>query len=131
MASSPGRSTDPRAVAGVGTTSSSTAITFTSGTIFPDDVGRAITGSGIPAGTTLATRTNATSGTLSANATATATVTATLGSSYPATGDGYGFTGWSPETEAEAAVYPIAAGAGATAPSVLTDSVTRVAQRNR
>lgn len=127
MASSPGRTSEPRTVAGVGTTSSSTAITFTSGTIQPSDVGRSITGTGIPAGATLATRTSATAGTLSANASATGTVSVVLGAGPV----GLGFTGWSPETDAEAAVYSIANGAGASAPSVLSDSVTRISQRNR
>lgn len=130
MASSPGRTTEPRTVATFGTTSSSTAVTFPSGSVYPDDVGRPISGTGIPAGATLATRSSATAGTLSANATATGTITATLGTTAT-TATGYGFTGWSPETEAEAAVYPIAAGAGASAPSILTDAVTRVTQRNR
>lgn len=129
MASSPGRSTDPRTVASV-VTNSTTAITFPSGAMTTSDIGRPITGSGIPAGTTLAARPSATTGTLSASATASATITATLGSSST-TSTGYGFTGWSPETDAEAAVYPIAAGAGASAPSVLSDAITRVPQRNR
>jgi hypothetical protein len=54
-----------------------------------------------------------------------------LGSGQAASSNNYGFTGWSPETDAEAAVYPISAGAGASAPSVLSDAVTRVNQRNR
>lgn len=130
MASSPGRTSEPRTVAGVGTTSGSNAITFTSGTIQLSDVGRTITGTGIPAGTTLATRTSATAGTISANATATGSVSVVLGGP-PASSAALGFTGWSPETDAEAATYPVAAGAGASAPSVLTDSITRVTQRNR
>jgi hypothetical protein len=130
MASSPGRTSEPRTVAGVGTTSSSSAITFTSGTIQSSDVGRTVTGTGIPAGATLATRSSATAGTLSANATATGTVSVVLGGP-PASSASLGFTGWSPETDAEAAVYPIAAGAGAGAPSVVSDSITRVTQRNR
>lgn len=129
MASSPGRSTEPRSVASV-VTNSTTAITFPSGAILTSDVGRPITGTGIPAGTTLAARPSATTGTLSAAATASATITAALGTTGT-TAAGYGFSGWSPETDAEAAVYPVAAGAGATAPSVLADAVTRVAQRNR
>lgn len=124
---STGRTSEGRAVPSVGTTSGSTAITFSANAMQTSDVGRPISGTGIPAGATLAARPTTTTGTLSANATATGTVTATLGSSST----GLGFTGWSPETDAEAAVYPIAAGAGATAPSILSDSSTRVAQRNR
>lgn len=131
MAASTGRSTEPRTVASVVTTSGSTALTWPSGTVYTSDVGRPISGTGIPAGATLATRSSATAGTLSANATASGTVTATLGTASVTTDAGYGFHGWSPETDAEAAVYPILAGAGASAPSVLSDSTTRVAQRNR
>lgn len=129
MAASPGRSTEPRTVASV-VTNSTTAITFPSGTITTSDVGRPISGTGIPAGATLAARPTATTGTLSASATASGTITATLGTSNT-TSSGYGFTGWSPETDAESLVYPIAAGAGASAPSVLSDAITRVNQRNR
>jgi hypothetical protein len=130
MASSPGRSTEPRTVTGVGTTSGAAGITFASGAITASDIGRPITGAGIPAGATLLARPSATTGTLSANATATATVPVTLGSNG-ATSTGYGFQGWSPETDAEASVYSIANGAGAAAPSVLSDAITRVNQRNR
>lgn len=130
MASSPGRTTDPRVVTGVGTTSGSTALTISSNSILPSDIGRVITGTGIPAGATIVARPTSTTATLSANATATGTVSTTL-AGIPSASLGLGFSGWSPETDAEAAVYSIAGGAGATAPSVLTDSVTRVAQRNR
>lgn len=129
MASSPGRTTDSRTVASV-VTNSTTAITFPSGQITASDVGRLITGTGIPAGTTIASVQSATAATLSAAATTSTTQTATLGG-LPQSAQGLGFTGWSPETAAEAAVYPIAAGAGASAPSVLTDAITRVNQRNR
>lgn len=128
MSASPGRSTEPRTVASV-VTNSTTAITFPSGAMLTSDVGRPITGSGIPAGTTLAARPSATTGTLSAAATASATITATLGANR-STPNGYGFYGWSPETDAEAALYPLPT-AGAGAPSILSDSVTRVTQRNR
>ncbi len=129
MASSPGRSTDSRTVASV-VTNSTTAITFPSGTIRASDVGRTITGTGITAGTTIASVQSATAATLSATATTSTTQTMTLGG-YPQSALGLGFVGWTNETDAEAAVYPIAAGAGATAPSVLTDNITRVPQRNR
>ena len=69
-------------------------------------------------------------GTTSANATATDTVAVVMGGA-PGAALGLGFTGWSPETDAEAATYSIAGGAGASAPSALADAVTRVAQRNR
>lgn len=130
MAASPGRTPEPRTVASVVTTSGSTAITFPTAKIYPDDVGRPISGTGIPAGATLASRSSATAGALSANATASGTITATLGSTRGTTVEAFGFYGWSPETEAEAALYPLPT-AGAGAPSILTDNVTRVAQRYR
>lgn len=129
MSGSTGRTTEPRTVASVVTTSGSTALTWPTGTVFTSDVGRPISGTGIPAGATLATRSSATAGTLSANASASGTVTATLGTSGT-TSTGYGFTGWSPETDAEAALYPLPT-AGAGAPSILSDAITRVTQRNR
>lgn len=129
MASSTGRTTEPKTVT-IGTTSGSTALTWSSNAVTTTDVGRPVTGTGIPAGATLATRTNATSGTLSANATATGSPSCVLGAGLAASSN-YGFTGWSPETDAESAVYPVASGAGASAPSVLSDAVTRVNQRNR
>lgn len=130
MAASPGRTPDTRTVASVVTTSGSAAITFPTAKIYPDDVGRPISGSGIPAGATLQARGSATAGTLSANATASATITATLGSTRGSTNESFGFYGWSPETEAEAALYPLPT-AGAGAPSILSDNVTRVTQRYR
>lgn len=129
MASSTGRTTEPKTVT-LGTTSGSNAITFSSNVITVNDVGRPVSGAGIPAGTTIATRTNATTGTLSANATATGSPSCVLANGLAAATN-QGFFGWSPETDAEAAVYTVANGAGASAPSVLTDSVTRVGQRNR
>lgn len=130
MPSSPGRSTDSRTQANVGTTNASTAITFPSGTITAIDVGRPISGTGIPTGATIATVGSATAGTISANATATGTITATIGVSRT-TPYGAGFTGWSPETAAEALTQSIPGGAGASDPARQTDAVTRVGQRNR
>lgn len=129
MPSSPGRTSDSRTVASV-VTNSTTAITFPSGAIRASDVGRVISGTGITAGTTIASVQSATAATLSATATTSTTQTMTL-AGYPSAAPGLGFVGWTNETDAEAAVYPIAAGAGASAPSVLTDAVTRVTQRNR
>lgn len=129
MASSAGRTSDSRTVASV-VTNSTTAITFPSGTIRASDVGRTIVGTGIPANATIASVQSATAATLSIAATTSTTQTVTLGG-YPSSANGLGFVGWTNETDAEAAVYPIAAGAGASAPSVLTDAVTRVNQRNR
>lgn len=73
-----------RAIAGVVTTNTSAAITGPAGSFSSGDAGRAITGTGIPGGTTILSVTDATHATLSANATASGTITATLGG-----GDGF------------------------------------------
>jgi hypothetical protein len=130
--SNPGRAVEQRTVASVVTTNGSANITFPSNAIDARDVGRPISGAGIPVGATLATRSSATAGTLSANATASGTITATLGAPTPAV-NGYGFVGWSPETDAEAATLQASAagGAGVNDPARLTDPSTRVGQRSR
>lgn len=72
------------------TTSGSAAISSSTAAFSTDDVGKPISGTGIPSGATIAAVTSATAATLSANATATGTgVTFTLGvalasASYPA-----------------------------------------------
>jgi hypothetical protein len=60
-----------RTVAGVGRTVDTPDIAFGTNALLPQDVGKRITGTGIPAGTTIASITSATAGTLSANATET------------------------------------------------------------
>jgi hypothetical protein len=131
MPSSPGRTSEPRTVASV-VTNSTTAITFPSGTIRASDVGRTITGTGITAGTTIAAVGSATAATLSATATTSTTQTVTLGGP-PGSSTGLGFTGWSPETDAESLTQQVlsAGGAGVNDPARLADSATRVSQRNR
>lgn len=126
-----GRSTDARSVAGVGTTGTSTAITFPANAIVEEDAGRPISGTGIPAGATIATVTSTTAGTLSAAATATGTITATVGTGGTA-GGLYGFIGWSPETDAESEAYSLAAvNAGTVPPDRITNPYTAVSQRSR
>lgn len=62
------------------TTSSSTAITSATAAFGPDDVGKPISGTGIPAGATISAVTSTTAATLSANATASGTsITFTIG----------------------------------------------------
>lgn len=61
-----------------GTTSGSTAITFSSGA-FTGGVGSTVSGTGIPAGTTIVSIDSLTGATLSAKATATGTATLTFG----------------------------------------------------
>ena len=112
-----GRTTERRNVASVGTTATTTALTGPAGSFNEEDAGRGITGVGIPAGATLAAA-GASSGaaaTLSVAATATGTITAAVGS---ASGGGaeYGFSGWSPETDAESESYSVAANNAGTIP---------------
>lgn len=127
----PGRSTDPRTVASVGTTNASAALTAPAGSFFPSDVGRPITGTGIPAGRTitLPIAANGSTATMSGTASATGTITATLGA---ADGSAAGFRGWSPETEAEAGVLTVASkNAGATDHNRPTGATRLSLQRSR
>lgn len=112
-----GRSNEGRAVANVGTTATSTAVTAPAGSFHEEDAGRTISGTGIPAGATIASVQSETAATLSAAASASGTVTATLG---PASAEAYGFIGWCPETDAESESYTIAGGASANSPSTLS-----------
>lgn len=128
MAATPGRTPQSRTVAGVGTTLGAATLTAPADSFHEEDVGRTITGTGIPAGATIASVQSPTAATMSANATATGTVTVTLGAT---TGEAYGFRGWSPETDTESETYPITGGAGATAPSRLTNPTTQQSQRYR
>jgi hypothetical protein len=123
-----GRTTESRTVT-VTTTNASASITAASGTFNkPEDVGRTITGTGIPAGATITAVASSTAATISANATASGSPSVVLGPGDPAV---YGFRGWSPESDAESETYSIAAGAGASAPSVIANTYTRADQRAR
>lgn len=123
-----GRSNEAR-TATVTTTLSSTAITAPAGTFQEEDAGRAITGTGIPAGATLSAVTSDTAATLSAAATAAGSPVATLGR---ATGEAYGFTGWSPESDAESESYTVAAvNAGTVTPDRIGNPFTPASQRSR
>lgn len=129
-----GRTTEPRTAASVGTTSASAAITGPAGTFNKSDVGRPISGTGIQAGSTVSAVASATAATLSANATATGTITATIGTAATlgTAATGYGFVGWSPETEAEADTYKLASvNAGQVSPDRITNTYTPVSQRGR
>ena len=125
-----GRTNEGRTVASVGTTNTSTAITAPAGSFHEEDAGRTITGTGIPAGATIASVTSDTAATLSAAATATGTIAATLGA---ATAGAYGFAGWSPETDAESEAYTVAAAnAGTNTPDRVTSPFNpKTAQRGR
>lgn len=131
-----GRTTEARTVAGVGTTATSTAITGPAGSFLKGDAGRPISGTGIPAGATLAAVASGTAATLSAAATATGTITATIGTATgTATGAaalGYGFLGWSPETDTESGTYTLAAvNAGQVPPDRITNTYTGVSTLQR
>lgn len=126
-----GRSPEPRSVT-VTTTATSTAITAPAGTFAEEDAGRAISGAGIPAGATLSAVTSDTTATLSASATAGGTVTAAVGAAGTTAAGAYGFTGWSPETDAESETYSVAANnAGTATPHRIPNTTTAVQQRAR
>lgn len=124
-----GRGPGGRAVT-VGITNASTAVTAPAGTFdTTHDVGRTITGTGIPAGATLTAVASATAATLSANATATnASTPANLGprvsqANQRTTEEAFGFRGWSPESATEALASQMAgnaAGPGVNEPSRIT-----------
>jgi hypothetical protein len=117
-----GRTTEGRTVASLTKTSGSAAVTGPAGTFSSEDVGRTVTGTGVPANATIAAVTSGTAATLSANATATNTAAATLG---PATAAATGYVGWSPEDPTEAGTYTVAAvNAGAVTPDRVTNTVT-------
>lgn len=124
-----GRSTEGRAVAGVGTTNLSAAITAPAGSFHEEDPGRTISGTGIPAGRTILSVQSDTAATMSGNATATGAITATLG---PGTAESYGFRGWSPESDAESETYSVpAVNAGAVPPGRITAPNVGREQRSR
>ena len=113
----PGRTSKPR-TATVGRTSGSTALTGAAGTFQRGDVGKAISGAGFAAGTTITAVASATAATASANATATSTSAATIGTLAPGSAAATeqfnaaqrnGFFGFSPESDAEADSYSVAA----------------------
>lgn len=112
------RTTNARAVT-VGTTSGSAAITGPGGTFDKSDVGRKITGAGIPANATIAAVASGTAATLSANATATGgSVSAQVGA---VTDGSLGFVGTSVESQDEANTLTVAAvNAGQVDPSRVT-----------
>lgn len=128
MSAVAGRSSRAR-TATVGITNASAALTGAALTFNEEDAGRPISGTGIPAGATILSVASATSATLSANATATnASLSAVLGDHQA----GYGFDGWSPESDAESETYTVAAkGSGATSPDQQANSTTAIVQRER
>jgi hypothetical protein len=129
MPGDPGRTTEPRTLASVTKTAASANITAPAGTFTAEDKGRTITGTGIPAGATITAVSSDTAATMSANATAAGTASATLGAADPRN---TGYTGWIPETYAEAGTYTVAAvNSGAAYPGKITDPSTGRKQRGR
>lgn len=126
-----GRTSEPRSFA-VTKTSGSPAVTAAANSFNEEDVGRSITGTGIPAGATILSVQSGTAATLSANATATNAATATIGSAAE-NGQAYGFVGWSPEDDTESEAYTLAANnSGAVPPDRLSgNNVPKQAHRSR
>lgn len=123
-----GRTNEARTVT-VTTTNASANITAAAGTFQEEDAGRSITGTGIQASTTVQTVTSDTAATLSATATASGSPSVTLGRAVP---QAYGFSGWSPETDAESETYTVAAAnAGTATPDRISNTYTRAEQRAR
>lgn len=123
-----GRSNEARTVT-VTTTNANAGITAAAGTFHEEDAGRTITGTGIQAGSTIATVTSDTAATLSLTANASGSPSVVLGRAQPTA---YGFGGWSPETDAESETYSVAAvNAGTATPDRLTNTYTRAEQRGR
>lgn len=114
------RSTASRTIT-IGTTNASAAITGATGTFDKSDVGRKITGTGIPANATISAVASSTAATLSANATATnASVAATIAADTLSSSV-LGFEGVSVESQDEANSYTVAAAiAGTVAPDRVT-----------
>lgn len=123
-----GRTTETKTLT-VTTTNASAAITAAAGSFSQDDVGRTITGTGIPAAATILSVQSGTAATLSANATAGGSPVATLGTELGASA---GYSGWSPETAAEAGTYTVAANnAGTPTPDRQSNTTTGISQRSR
>lgn len=123
MADTTGHSTAGRTIASAGTTSASAAITGPAGSFSQGDVGASVSGTGVPAGATIASVQSATAATLSAAATATGTVTLTVG---PQLASSTGFTGWHADTVTQETSDTVTSeNAGVTDPSRLADAATR------
>lgn len=104
-------------------TALSTNVSAPAGTFTEEDSGRSVTAAGVPAGATVTTTGSDTAAVLSAAATAAGTVAAALGP-VSSTG-GFGFLGWSPETDAESETYTVTAVNAGTATPDGTTSIRR------
>lgn len=114
------RTTNARTIT-VGTTNASAALTGAAGTFDKSDVGRKITGAGIPAAATISAVASGTAATLSANATATAASVSATVAADSLVSPVLGFFGTSPESQDEANSYTVAAAiAGTVAPDRVT-----------
>jgi hypothetical protein len=120
-----GRTSEPRSVT-LTTTNASAAVTAAAGTFNEEDAGVPVSGTGVPAGATLLSVTSDTAATLSASATATGSRSVTFGANTA----GYGFVGWSPESDAESETYTVAANnAGTATPDRITNTTTSAINR--
>lgn len=126
-----GRTTESRTFV-VNKTSGAATVTAPALSFNEEDAGRPITGTGIPAATTVLSVQSDTAATLSANATATNAATATVGSAAEM-GQAYGFIGWSPESDAESETYTLAqANLGTATPDRVTNNYSPLpTQRSR
>lgn len=124
-----GRSTEPRTVTATLTSGQASAV-GAAGTFSTEDVGRTVTGTGVPANATiLSVNAGGDTATLSANASASGSKSLALGA---ATDAATGYHGWSPESAAEATTYSVAANnAGTVPPGRITDTTTGRSQRGR
>lgn len=105
----------------IATTTGSAAITGAGGQFDKSDVGRKISGAGIPANATVSAVASATAATLSANATATGSPVAATVAADGLVGSVLGFIGTSVESTDEANSYTVAAAiAGVVAPDRVT-----------
>jgi hypothetical protein len=129
-----GRTTEGRTVT-LTTTSAQATVTAAAGTFNEEDAGRSISAaSGIPASTTILSVQSDTGATMSANASASGARSATIGAADTAMASGqrYGFIGWSPETDTESESYSLAANnAGTVAPDRIVDTFTSVSTKQR
>jgi hypothetical protein len=116
-----GRTTEARTVSALNKTAASAAVTAAANTFSQEDKGRTVTGTGIPAGTTILSVQSGTAATLSANATTTDSASAALG---VAVRSNTGYEGWSPESVTESNAYTVAAVNAATVPpDKVTDNI--------
>jgi hypothetical protein len=129
-----GRTTEGRSVTAT-TTNAAATLTAAAGTFNEEDAGRSVSAaSGLQAGSTILSVQSDTAATLSLNANASGSRTITIGAADTplASGQRYGFIGWSPETDTESEAYTLAANnAGTVPPDRIVDTFTAVTTKRR